>query len=167
MKKAASILALLAILAQPTFASFKEHYDLGQQYLTNYQYSGAITEFKSALRINYLDNSARIGLINSYLARSTHYANKEKNWEKAADDLRAALFYMVYYPTKDKAQNSAAYIPQTTSNLNKCLQIMKFDTSPKSRFEKAKQLRAEGNFAAAGYEFNQTLSDKELIKDAF
>ena len=167
MRKAATVLALMAILSQPAFAGFKEHYDLGQQYLTNYQYSGAITEFKSALRINYLDNSARIGLINSYLARSTHYANKEKEWEKAADDLRAALFYMVYYPTKDNAQNSAAYVPQTTKNLNICLTKIGFDMSPKSRFEKAKQLRAEGNFAAAGYEFNQTLSDKSYIKDAF
>ena len=167
MRKAATVLALMAVLSQPAFAGFKEHYDLGQQYLTNYQYSGAITEFKSALRINYLDNSARIGLINSYLARSTHYANKEKNWGKAADDLRAALFYMVYYPSKDNAQNSAAYVPQTTKNLNICLTKIGFDMSPKSRFEKAKELRAEGNFAAAGYEFNQTLSDKSYIKDAF
>ena len=70
----------------PCFAGFKEHYDLGQQYLSNYQYSGAITEFKSALRINYLDNSARLGLINSY------YANTDHDYKKAADDYRAALF---------------------------------------------------------------------------
>ena len=90
-------LTLGVITVTPCFAGFKEHFDLGQQYLSNYQYSGAITEFKSALRINYLDNSARIGLINSYIARGTYYANTDKDYAKAADDYRAALFYLVYY----------------------------------------------------------------------
>lgn len=167
MKKTAAILALLVVLSQPSFASFKEHFDLGQQYLTNFQYSGAITEFKSALRINYLDNSARIALVNAYLARGAYYANTEKNWEKAADDYRAALFYLVYYPTSDKVKNSNSSIAQVSANLNKCLSVSKFDMSAKSRFEKARQLRAEGNFAAAGYEFNQALGDKAYVKDAF
>ena len=166
MKKYLSLICLIA-LGLPAFAGFKEHFDLGQQYLSNYQYSGAITEFKSALRINYLDNSARIGLINSYLARGTYYANTEKNYEKAADDYRAALFYLVYYPNANQVKNSSQAIVQVTSNLNQCLNSSNFNTSAQNRFNKAKQLRAEGNFAAAGYEFNQTLSDTSLIKDSF
>ena len=151
----------------PAFAGFKEHFDLGQQYLSNYQYSGAITEFKSALRINYLDNSARIGLVNSYLARGTYYANKDKNYQKAADDYRAALFYLVYYPNANQVKNSSQAIVQVTSNLNQCINAINFDTSAQNRFAAAKELRAEGNFAAAGYEFNQALSDKSLIKESF
>lgn len=167
MKK--SVIAIICTLAliQPAFADFKEHFDLGQQYLSNYQYSGAVTEFKNALRINYLDNSARIGLINSYLARGAYYANNEKNWQKAADDYRSALFYMLYYPTTEQAKSSSQGIAPVTNNLNRCLSVLKFDTSPKSRFETAKQLRAEGNFAAAAYEFNQSLGDKDLIKDSY
>lgn len=151
----------------PAYADFKEHFDLGQQYLTNYQYSGAITEFKSALRINYLDNSARIGLINSYLARGMYYANTEKNYEKAADDYRAALFYLVYYPNANQVKNSSQAIVKSTSALNQCLNAFNFDSSPENRFATAKQLRAEGNFAAAAYEFNQALGDKSLIKECF
>lgn len=166
MKQLLSIICLLSI-ATPVFAGFKEHFDLGQQYLANYQYSGAITEFKSAMRINYLDNSARLGLINSYLARGTYYANTENNYEKAADDYRAALFYLIYYPNANQVKNSAQAIVQVTSNLNKCLSTTDFNTSAANRFQKAKQLRAEGNFAAAGYEFNQTLSDTSLIKESF
>lgn len=153
--------------AAPCFAGFKEHFDLGQQYLSNYQYSGAITEFKSALRINYLDNSARIGLINSYIARGTYYANTDKDYAKAADDYRAALFYLVYYPNANQVKNSSQAIVQVTSNLNQCLNEIKFDTSAQNRFNTAKQLRAEGNFAAAAYEFNQALGDTSLIKDSF
>lgn len=167
MKK--SVITLICILGicAPASADFKEHFDLGQQYLSNFQYSGAVTEFKNALRINYLDNSARIGLINSYLARGTYYANKQRDWEKAADDYRSALFYMQYYPTEQQVKNSTQGITPVTANLNKCLSVLKFDTSPQSRYQKAQQLRAEGNFSAAAYEFNQSLSDKTLIKSSY
>ena len=160
-------LAITTNIILPASANFKEHFDLGQQYLANYQYSGAITEFKSALRINYLDNSARIGLINSYLARGTYYANTDKDYAKAADDYRAALFYLLYYPNANQVKNSSQAIVQVTSNLNKCLNEINYNTSAQNRFNTAKQLRAEGNFAAAGYEFNQSLSDKNLIKESF
>ena len=167
MKK--TIIALLSILALslPANATFKEHFDLGQQYLANYQYSGAITEFKSALRINYMDNSARIGLVNSYLARGTYYANTDKNYKKAADDYRSALFYLMYYPDEKAVKNSAQAVVQVTANLNKCLSAIHFDKSAKNRFETAKALRADGDFAAAGYEFNQAIGDTEYIKESF
>ena len=166
MKK---ILVLISVLALgiPAFAGFKEHFDLGQQYLSNYRYSGAISEFKSALRINYLDNSARIGLINSYLARGMYYANTDKDFQKAAEDYRSALFYLIYYPNANQVKNSSQAIVNVTSNLNKCLNEIKFDTTPSNRYNTAKQLRAEGNFSAAGFEFNQSLADTSLIKDSF
>ncbi len=160
------ILICILTLGIPTFAGFKEHFDLGQQYLSNYRYSGAISEFKSALRINYLDNSARIGLVNSYLARGMYYANTEKDYQKAADDYRSALFYLIYYPTANQVKNSSQAIVNVTSNLNKCLNEIKFNTTASNRFNTAKELRAEGNFSAAGYEFNQTLSDTSLIKES-
>lgn len=166
MKKTIIILGILA-LCQPAYAGFKEHYDLAQQYLSNYQYSSAITEFKNALKINYMDNSARIGLVNSYLARGTYHANTEKNYNKAADDYRNALFYLSMYPNANSIKNSAHAITQVNGNLEKCVELTKFDRSPQSRFNKAKQLRAEGNFAAAGYEFSQALGDKALVKDSF
>ena len=167
MKKTLLVVCSVLVMMQPVFADFKEHYDLGQQYLASYQYSGAITEFKSALRINYMDNSARIGLINSYLARGTNYANKDKDWLKAANDYRSALFYLMYYPNPQSVRNSSQAIVQVTDNLNRCLNNMKFNTSPDNRFKSAMELRAEGNFAAAGYEFNQSLSSVSYIKDSF
>ncbi len=168
MKKKLLVLGAALMMVQPAFAGFREHFELGQQYLSNYQYSSAITEFKNALRINYMDNSARIGLLNSYIARGTHYATQEKNYKKAADDYRSALFYLVYYPTNASAvQNSATAITQVTGNLNKCLTFLNYDMSPANRFQTAKQLRAEGEFAAAGYEFTQSLGDKKQIKDSF
>ena len=164
MKNLLKISLAVTLLTNCAYAGFKEHFDLGQQYLSNYQYSGAITEFKNALRINYMDNSARIGLINSYISRATYYGNTERNYQKAADDYRSALFYMQYYPAKMTSQQ---YIPQVTANLNTRLNQINFDRTPANRFATAKQLRSEGNFAAAAYEFNQALADRNLQKESF
>ena len=58
-------LAVCTILAQGNVfgasGAFVEHYNAAQNYLTQNQYSSAIVEFRKAMRINYLDNSARIG----------------------------------------------------------------------------------------------------------
>ena len=89
---------MLGVIQTGAFADFSQHFDMGQSYLTQYRYSDAISEFKSALKINYMDTSARVGLINSFLARGTDYANKSGEYEKAADDFRAALFYLKYLP---------------------------------------------------------------------
>ena len=167
MKKAVITFLSILALSLPANATFKEHFDLGQQYLANFQYSGAITEFKRSLSINYMDNSARIGLVNSYLARGTYYANTDKNYKKAANDYRSALFYLMYYPDEKAVKNSSQAIVQVSSNLNKCLNAIHFDKSAKNRFETAKALRADGDFAAAGYEFNQAIGDTEYIKESF
>ncbi|MGN0030861.1 MAG: tetratricopeptide repeat protein [Candidatus Gastranaerophilaceae bacterium] len=169
MKKTLAVLVRLSLifclLSGVSYADFKEHFDLGQTYLGQYQYSGAIIEFRTALKINYLDNSARIGLINSYLARAAEYANRDKNYAKAADDYRSALFYMIYYPMSDNMQNS--YVGQVQDNLERCLNAINFDESPANRYALAKRLRAEGNFPAAAYEFNQALGGREFQKSSF
>lgn len=146
-------------------ADFAEHYNAAQQYLSQYQYSSAVLEFRKALRINYLDNSARIGLVNAYLARGTYFANKDKDWENAANDYRAALFYLKYYPSPQDVQNSAQAIANATENLSQCLAVQKFNTSSQSRYQKAKDLRGEGNFPEAAYEFAQALNDSSIKKD--
>lgn len=166
MKRKLVLLLSLIVISQPAFADFKEHFDLGTQYLSSYRYSNAISEFKDALRINYKDNSARIQIINAYLARGMHTAQTDKNWEKAADDYRSALFYMEIYPDKDKAQVASIYEP-VNKNLETCLSMQKFDRSPQSRYAKAKKLRADGEFAAAAYEFSKSLGEASQIKDSY
>ena len=161
-----TILCTSEVFAASTGA-FAQHYDAAQNYLMQNQYSSAIVEFRKALRINYLDNSARIGLINSYLARATYYANQEKNYEKAANDFRSALFYLRIYPNKDQTiQNSAAMITSANKNLNQCLKVISFDTTSGSRYKKAEELRAAGNLSAAAYEFSKATENEKLAADA-
>ena len=156
----------LCAVSTPVFAGFGEHYTLGQEYLSNYQYASAILEFQNALRINYMDNSARIGLINSYLANGSFLANKNKDYRGAADCYRSALFYLLYFPSNSTSASSNS-VQQVKKNLEACLNVIKYDTTSKNRFNTAKQLRAEGKFAAAGYEFMQSIGDRAYVKDSF
>lgn len=169
-KKLLCAILFLAVSNPVTMAAsvdFEQYYNAGQQALSQYQYSTAIDSFKNALMINYLDNSARVGLINSYLARGTYLANKDKNWEGAANDYRSALFYLKYYASAQDEQNSAQIISNSMQNLNQCFGVMKFDTTPKNRYETAKALRFNGELAAAGYEFVQAAADSNLRKDSY
>ena len=109
-----------ANINMPTYAGFQEHYTLAQQHFFNARYSSAIDEFKKSLMINFMDNSARIGIINSYIARGTFFANTERNYRAAADDFRSAFFYLKYYVDKDVAMNSFNSIYSTLSSLNYC-----------------------------------------------
>lgn len=166
------LLALFGALYQePVWSAsagaFAQHYDAAQSYLTQGQYSSAIVEFRKALRINFMDNSARIGLINSYLARASYYANQEKNYEKSANDFRSALFYLRMYPSKEQSvQNSASMIASAQENLNQCLKVISFDKTASSRFKKAEELRAMGNFSAAAYEFSQAAQSESTASEA-
>lgn len=155
-----------AIWAAPS-SNFAQYYDAGQNYLTQGQYSSAIVEFRKALGINYMDNSARIGLINSFLARATYYANQEKNYDKSANDFRSALFYLKIFPTKEQTvQNSAAMIASANENLNQCLKVTGFDKTAPSRYKKAEELRAMGNFSAAAFEFSQAAQNEAFAGKA-
>lgn len=152
------IIALSGVMLMPAsvaaVSNFTQYYDAGQNFLAQGQYSSSIVEFRKALGINYMDNSARIGLINAYLARATYYANQEKKYDKAANDFRSALFYLKIFPVKEQTiQNSATMISSANENLNQCLKVIGFDKTASSRYKKAEELRAIGNFSAAAFEF--------------
>lgn len=162
-------MSICAVLSQNyVFATpFSEHYNMAQNYLSQSQYSSAIVEFRKALRINYLDNSARIGLINSYLARASHYANTEKDYNKAANDFRSALFYLKIYPENEQdVQNSIGMISSASSNLKQCLKVIGEDVTASARYKKAEQLRAIGNFSAAAFEFSKAAESESVAADA-
>jgi len=175
MKKSSIILgAILSVsfaaqtISLPAFADFQEHYDLAQQYLYQSQYSSSIDEFKKALRINYLDTSARIGLANAYLARGTYYANKSNDCRSAADDFRSAIFYFKYYPVDQQdVQNAYASVVSAQTSLGVCLKVIGYDQSPESHYNTADQLRTEGQFPASIYELEQLTSNPKYQKSAY
>lgn len=148
-------------------SDFIQYYNSAQEFYEQGQYSSAIVDFRKALKINFMDNSARIGIINAYLARATYYANQEKNYEKSANDFRSALFYLKMFPVKEQTiENSSTMIVSAKENLNQCLNVIGFDKTAASRFKKANELRAEHNLSAAAYEYSQAATNEKLAYES-
>ena len=153
MKKILLISVLMLFCANFALANdFQTFYNNGQNLYNTSQYTGAIVEFKKALRINFKDNSARIGLVNSYLARGTYYANSQNDYDRAANDFRSALFYLKYYPDDKEVNDSANAIATTTDNLDQCMKSRGQSKLPQERYNRGIVLRKNGDLAAGGYE---------------
>lgn len=171
MKKTiAAALVLMGMVTQCAFSeeywSVSAYYDKGKAYYDSGQYTNAIGEFKKALRVSPYDSSSKIQMINAYLARATYYNNKASDYSRAANDVRSALFYLKYYDTTAQDTLTSQAISSAQYNLDLILQHMNFNKSAKNRFNTAKTLRAQGEFAAAAYEFLAAMSDNSLRKDS-
>lgn len=142
------------------------YYNNGLSFLKSNKYSEAITEFRKALRENPTDKSARIQLVNTYLERAQYYNNKAMDYNKAANDLRSAIFYMKYYNNEPAEAKYVADINTMEENLATILYAINADQTPKGHLTMGKSLRAQGEFAAAMTEFQKAVNDTSCRKDA-
>lgn len=175
MKKINKLILSLLIAGIGVFPVYAETYNdeppsyycsQGQTLYQNGQFSSAIKEFKKALRENPNDTSAKIGLINSYVARAEYYNNTEKAPNKAVFDLKSALFYFVCYNgMTDKTNYSNAY-NSASENLTVLENSLKSDTTPDGLVKSAKYLRVKGEFAAAGYDFYRAAENPKTLFSA-
>ena len=144
-KKILTVLFLLAIMNTPSvFAqenvvnvnydnnSYSQlgsaYYNKGVELLKANNYTEAIAEFRKALRENPTDKSARIQLVNTYLERAQYYNNKAMDYNKAANDLRSAIFYMKYYTNEPVEAKYVADINTMEDNLATILNNNGYDT---------------------------------------
>ena len=182
-KKVLTALFLLMLLAQASNArdnnvdvSYQGYSDYPQNvsaYYTNgvklldaHKYTDAIVEFRKALRENPADKSSKIQLINAYILRAQYYNNQAKDYNRAANDLRSAIFYMKYYENAPVESQYTNNLHTMEKNLDSILYAINADKTPKGRYAMGKSLRAQGEFAAAVVEFQETLYDKSYRKSS-
>ncbi len=123
-----------------------------------------IAKFESDLRQYPGDIKLRSDLAGAYLVRGNIYFNGT-NYEKAANDYRKGIFYVLYDENLPKTQISPEILNELTESLNRILTMQK-NNSYASRLKIAKQLRGEGSFLEAAVEFNASLPDKKNNIDA-
>ena len=180
MKKFLLSICFVAILLANTSIAFGDdeysddsvapenaYYTQGMQYLQNAQYSSAINSLKKALRENPSDLSSKISLTNAYISRAAYYNNKNNDYQHAANDLRSALFYMKYYDQMSGDYNNTMAMEAAQKSLENIFLAVRADRSAKAKFESAKKLRAEGEFAASAYEYFQVINDPKYKKNAY
>jgi tetratricopeptide (TPR) repeat protein len=123
-----------------------------------------ISKFESDLKQYAGDIKLRSDLADAYLVIGNIYFN-EASYEKAANDYRKGIFYILYDENLPKMQIAPEILTELTENLNRILTIQK-SSSYASRIKIAKQLRGEGNFIEATVEFNAVLPDKKSNVEA-
>ena len=159
-------LPALCDISQKDVMEAQSCYEKADYYSKNSQYTSAITELKKGLRLNPYDNNIRIGLINNHLLRATYYNNKSHEYTKAMNDLRSALFYLKYYGLKLTDESAEKAIRDNESNLNYLYKQTQIATNLKNRYQIAKNLKKEGEFAASAYEFIQASEENSIKEDS-
>lgn len=150
----------------PAYADFNEHFNLGQNYIAQQQYSSAIMEFQKALKIDPYNDFARIELINSYLASGTDLANNKYEYQAAADDYKSAIFYLKYYVNNDIAKNWSDSIRATKKKLSFCEKRAKVKNNSENHYLMADKLYKNKNYSAAAYEYEQIINKKKYKREA-
>lgn len=165
MKKLVITLFLLSLISayaqdisQADVQRFSAYYSNGMGYLQNGQYSSAISEFRKVLRFSPYDTMLREALINSYAARAQYYRQTTKEIKKAVNDDKSAVFYARYW-SKEAPKGSIAQIANSAQHeINDLEKRIGVVVDSASRLQNAKNLRAQGELAAAGYDFHQLLN---------
>ena len=157
-------IATMMFTAVPSFAETYNdvapsfYFTQGQNFYKGGQYTSAIKSFRKALRENPLDSSSEIGIINSYISRAKYYNDSVNMPQKAIADLKSALFYFVCFDETSRSKYSEAYTAAITS-LNTLENSLKADITANGFVKSAKNLRVQGEFAAAGYDFYRAKGD--------
>lgn len=156
-----STLILALLLASPSVFAADNPNDIKERYNVYYnngvnlykekKYTSAINEFKKVLRFVPYDANVKNALYTAYVSRAEYFLNTEKQPKKAINDLKSALFYMKYW--SDNKGTDAAKVSSIQNTLNQLLRKYE-NLNADAKYQNAKNLRAQGEIAAAGYEFN-------------
>lgn len=158
------ILGLLFLSFQAAFAYTPpflndENYQKGIISLSVNNYESAITELNQAIvkfpHIIEIKNN----LSDAYYKRGIDFSTMG-DYKKAANDIRASIFYLKYYqePTAIDLQK----VTICENILRTCIADQNLSTSPSCRFNEAKKLRAQGFFPQAVVEFMEASKDQSV-----
>lgn len=136
------------------------YYEKGMAYLRTNQFTNAISELEKALKLKPSAQSIRNNLSVAYNSRATYYLNKQYNLDKAANDYRAALYYLKYYDTSISSKTIGTNLKIIEKNLLNTIKTSGESIAPDNRFKIAKQLRGRGYFIQAVPEFHAALASQ-------
>ncbi len=135
------------------------NYQKGIISLSSNDYSDAILELNQAI-IRY-PNVLEIknNLSDAYYKRGMDFYTA-KEFKKASNDLRAAIFYLKYFQTPTAIDLEKVSIIE--NHLSNCIVGQNLLVTPKTRFNEAKKLRGQGLFPHAIVEFIEASKDPSI-----
>lgn len=136
-----------------------ENYQKGIISLSANNYESAITELNQAIVKFPHVIEIKNNLSDAYYKRGIDFSTLG-DYKKAANDIRASIFYLKYYqePTAIDLQKDTI----CENILRTCIADQNLSTSPGCRFNEAKKLRAQGFFPQAVVEFMEASKDQSV-----
>ena len=155
-----------AEVSQEDIQRYSAYYSNGMEYLKNQQYSSAIIEFRKVLRFSPYDEKIQEKLANAYLARAEQYKTETKEYKKALNDYKSAVFYAKYWKQTAPKQSMLSLSNGAINEINNLEKKLSIAQNQSSRLQNAKILKAQGELAAAGYDF-QLLKNGQYKETAY
>jgi len=152
-----------AEISQQDLQRYSAYYSNGMEYLKNGQYSSAIVEFKKVLRFSPYDETVQEKLANAYMARAHYYRSTTKELKKALNDYKSAVFYAKYWKNSALSQSMTSLVNSASREIAEIEKRLSIAQNPTSRLQNAKNLRAQGELAAAGYDFQILKSQNKEV----
>lgn len=152
-------------VSQQDVQRYSTYYSNGLEYMKNAQYSSAIIELKKVLRFSPYDSMTQNAIVNAYCARANHFKQTTKEYKKALNDYKSAVFYAKYW-NKQQNQSLAQIASSSIKEISDLEKRLNISQSSDSKLKEAKILKAQGELAASGYDFWQ-LANSQYKETAY
>lgn len=153
-------------ISQQDIQRFSAYYSNGMEYLKNQQYSSAIIEFRKVLRFSPYDETIKEALANAYMARAQYYRSTTKEITKALVDYKSAAFYAKYWTDSAPSHAMLSLANTASRDIADFEKRLNSNTTPQGKIKTAEKLKAQGELAAAGYDF-QSVLNSNCKKEAY
>lgn len=148
----------MAVAYTPPFVN-DANYQKGIISLSSNEYSNAILELNQAIMKYPNVIEIKNNLADAYYKRGIDFYGIKES-KRAANDFRAAIFYLKYFQNPTPIDLEKVSIIER--NLNNCLMAQDVSIIPKSRFNEAKKLRGQGFFPQAIVEYIEASKDQSI-----
>lgn len=150
-----------AVFAKPSYTT---QLNKGAKLLNEQKFTPAIESYTKAVRLAPENLQSRAGLANAYITRANVYYNKDKEFGKAANDYRSALYYIQCFKPVIEDEALEKLSSEAENKLNICYKKLHLKKNCESRFFIAELLEIAGVYPAAVYEYSQASKDNELAE---
>lgn len=145
---------------------FSAYFSNGMDYLQKQQFPSAIIEFKKVLRIAPYDETVQDQLIQAYYAYAQYFKQTTKEYKKALVQYKSAVFYGKYWSRQTVSVGIANIISNSIKEIEELERKLLISQNPTQRLQDAKYLKAQGDLAAAGYNY-QLLKNSQYKETAY
>ncbi len=137
------------------------YYNEGLDFLKSDQYTSAIDSLEKALNISPKTDNTRVNLAVAYINRGTYFYNHQKDFSRAANDYRNAIYLLKYDQIIPNIPEASENLNIAVADLDNIFKDAAISSTKSSRLKIARELRGQGKFREALVEFNVALAGNQ------